>query len=58
MTKERYLGAWRSFNDIHSQAGDELFGEILKMIANEIAAFETITVPYITRAFTVQSVEV
>lgn len=58
MTKERYLGAWRSVNDIHSQAGDELFGEILKMIANEIAAFETITVPYITRAFTVQSVEV
>lgn len=55
MSKERYMGAWRSVNDIHAQAGDELFGNILQMIESKIADYNEIEVPYITRAFTVRS---
>lgn len=55
MTKERYLGAWRSVNDIHAQAGDILFDEILKMIEEKISGYQEIVVPYTSRAFTVRS---
>lgn len=55
MSKERYMGAWRSVNDIHAQAGDALFEEILQMIEEKISGLEQITVPYLSRAFTVRS---
>ena len=55
MTKERYMGAWRSVNDIQAQAGEERFQEILNMIENKISDMDTITVPYLSRAFTVRS---
>lgn len=55
MSKERYMGAWRSVNDIHAQAGDALFEEILKMIEGEISHLDQVVVPYLSRAFTVQS---
>jgi len=54
MTKERYLGIWRSVNDIRSQAGEEKFGQILKAIEEEIKDMDDITVPYRTRAWTVR----
>ena len=55
MSKERYMGAWRSVNDIHAQAGDELFEEILKMIEDEISHLDQVVVPYLSRAFTVRA---
>lgn len=55
MTKERYMGAWRSVNDIHAQAGDEVFEKVLEMIENKISGLNEIAVPYISRAFTVRS---
>lgn len=55
MSKERYMGAWRSVNDIHAQAGDELFEKILEMIERKISGLEQVTVPYLSRAFTVRS---
>lgn len=55
MTKERYMGAWRSVNDIQAQAGEEVFQQILLMIESKIADKDTITVPYLSRAFTVRS---
>lgn len=55
MSKERYMGAWRSVNDIHAQAGDALFEEILAMIEKEIRPLEQVVVPYLSRAFTVRS---
>lgn len=55
MSKERYMGAWRSVNDIHAQAGDELFEQVLHMIEEKITDQESITVPYLSRAFTVRS---
>lgn len=55
MSKERYLGAWRSVNDIRSQAGKEKFEEIMKMIEGKIAHLEMIEVPYKMRSWTAQS---
>lgn len=55
MSKERYLGAWRSVNDIQAQAGPARFQEIMTMIAAKIEALDTVIVPYTSRAFTVRS---
>ena len=56
MSKERYIGAWRSVNDIQAQAGEERFEKIISNIENIIAPLDTIVVPYKSRAWTVQSV--
>ncbi|WP_270165414.1 class I SAM-dependent methyltransferase [Paenibacillus sp. SYP-B4298] len=55
MTKERYLNAWRSVNDIQVQAGPELFERIVGEIDRVLGDAETIRVPYKTRAWTVQA---
>lgn len=55
MSKERYMGAWHSVNDIHVQAGDELFEKVLAMIEEKISEKDEIVVPYLSRAFTVRS---
>jgi ubiquinone/menaquinone biosynthesis C-methylase UbiE len=56
MTKDRYLGAWHSVNDIQSQAGESRWGEILSMIEKEIKDIKYIEVPYKIRAWTVKKV--
>ena len=55
MSQERYLGVWRSVNDIRVQAGEELFAKILEQIAEIIEPYEEIVVPYRSRAWTVQA---
>lgn len=55
MSRERYIGAWRSVNDIQVQAGEEKFEKIIKEIQNLLKDQETIIVPYKTRAWTVQA---
>ena len=55
MSKNRYMGVWRSVNDIRVQAGEERFGEILRQIETIIAPYEEIVVPYRSRAWTVQA---
>ena len=55
MEKERYLGAWRSVNDIRAQAGEEKFNQIMNAIEEEITMLNMIVVPYKTRAWTVKS---
>lgn len=55
MSPARYMGAWRSVNDIHAQAGDALFEQILSMIEKKIEGMDQIVVPYLSRAFTVRS---
>lgn len=52
MTKERYMGAWHSTNDIQVQAGPEKWVRILKMIEDEIGDLKEISVPYKTRSWT------
>lgn len=56
MSKERYLGIWRSVNDIRTQLGEEKFSELLKLIKKEISNMEEIVVPYKMRAWTAQKV--
>ena len=54
MSKERYMGVWKSVNDIRVQAGGYLFNKILELIEREIAGLEEVPVPYKMRAWTVQ----
>ncbi|HNF28310.1 MAG TPA: class I SAM-dependent methyltransferase [Leptospiraceae bacterium] len=54
MTKDRYMGAWRSVNDIQAQAGEAKFQDILQMIETEIKDMNEVAVPYKTRAWTVR----
>lgn len=53
MSHERYIGAWRSVNDIQAQAGPELFPRLLDSIRAKISHLEQVVVPYKTRAWTV-----
>ena len=55
MSVERYIGAWRSVNDIQAQAGPEKFEKIIKDIENLLKNQDTVVVPYKTRAWTVQA---
>lgn len=55
MSKERYMGAWHSVNDIQAQAG-ERWGEVLAMIEAKIAGLEEIIVPYKIRAWSAKKI--
>ncbi|MBI2596266.1 class I SAM-dependent methyltransferase [Candidatus Daviesbacteria bacterium] len=57
MSKERYLGVWRSVNDIQVQAGKLIFQKILKEISKIISSKNLIRTAYKTRAWTVQSIK-
>jgi ubiquinone/menaquinone biosynthesis C-methylase UbiE len=57
MSKERYMGAWRSVNDIQAQAGPEKFKEILNAIEKEIRKLSEIIVLYKTRSWTSQVIK-
>jgi ubiquinone/menaquinone biosynthesis C-methylase UbiE len=52
MSKEKYIGAWKSVNDIQAQAGEKTFSQIIKAIENKISSHEEIVVPYKTRSWT------
>lgn len=56
VSKEHYLGAWRSVNDIQSQAGPKLFEELLAEISDLIGGLEKIRMTYQTRAWTARRV--
>ncbi|RXJ55379.1 class I SAM-dependent methyltransferase [Candidatus Marinarcus aquaticus] len=56
MSKERYMGAWHSVNDIQVQAGVQRWNEIIAMIEKEIKDLEIIEVPYKIRAWTAKKV--
>jgi ubiquinone/menaquinone biosynthesis C-methylase UbiE len=55
MDVQRFLGAWRSVNDIQAQAGPQRFAAIMKMIEGEVAGLVSVSVPYKTRAWTVRA---
>lgn len=57
MSKERYIGVWRSLNYYEALAGAERFEEVLQMIKDKIRHLDQVVVPYFTRAFTVQSLK-
>lgn len=51
MSPERYLGAWRSVNDLRVQLGPEKFEAFLDFVTQRIAGFKTIEATYLTRAW-------
>ena len=60
MSKERYIGAWKSVNDIQAQAisyggGEQLWNDILKMIEEKIKNKDSITQHYTIKAFVATS---
>ncbi len=57
MSRERYLGAWKSVNDIQVQAGPEKFREIMAAIERETETMQQVEVPYRTRAWFAQRVD-
>jgi hypothetical protein len=51
MTPERYLGAWRSVNDLRVQLGPEKFDAFLDFVEKRIASQKVIEATYLTRAW-------
>jgi len=50
-TRERYVGAWRSVNDLRVQLGAQKFGEFLAWVERRIADSQIIEATYLTRAW-------
>jgi ubiquinone/menaquinone biosynthesis C-methylase UbiE len=51
MTPERYLGAWRSVNDLRVQLGPDKFDTFLAFVEQRIAGLQVIEATYLTRAW-------
>ncbi|MEQ1843404.1 MAG: class I SAM-dependent methyltransferase, partial [Verrucomicrobiales bacterium] len=52
MSRDRYIGVWRSVNDIQAQAGAQRFAALIDAIREIVASLPEIVVPYKTRAWT------
>ena len=50
MTPERYLGAWRSVNDLQVQLGEKQFGAFLDFVEERVRG-QLIEATYLTRAW-------
>ena len=55
MDKSRYMGAWKSVNDIQAQAGEKRWNQILEMIESKIDHLHMIEIPYKIRAWTARN---
>jgi hypothetical protein len=55
MTPERYLGAWRSVNDLRVQLGPEKFDSFLEFVEKRIAGLKVIEATYLTRAWSARA---
>ena len=51
MAPERYLGAWRSVNDLRVQLGAAKFNEFLGFVEQRIAGLDVIEATYLTRSW-------
>lgn len=51
MTPERYLGAWRSVNDLRVQLGAKPFNAFLHFVEQRISGQNSIEATYLTRAW-------
>jgi SAM-dependent methyltransferase len=51
MTPERYLGAWRSVNDLRVQLGEKQFDAFLDFVERRVADQHLIVATYLTRAW-------
>lgn len=51
MTPERYLGAWRSVNDLRVQLGAQSFDAFMEFVERRISGLKLIEATYLTRAW-------
>jgi len=51
MTPQRYIGVWRSVNDVRVQAGEERFEAFMKYVESRVEGLEHIEAAYLTRAW-------
>lgn len=51
MTRERYIGAWRSVNDLQAQLGEDNFSKFLDFVEKRTADSKTISATYLNRAW-------
>jgi ubiquinone/menaquinone biosynthesis C-methylase UbiE len=51
MTPERYIGAWRSVNDLRVQLGAEKFDDFLRFVEDRVGGLSAIEATYLTRAW-------
>lgn len=51
MSPERYLGAWRSVNDVRVQLGPEKFQQFLSFVEQRVSELSSIQATYLTRAW-------
>jgi len=51
MSKDRYIGAWRSVNDLRVQLGPEKFDSFLEFVTEKISGIDVIEATYLTRAW-------
>ena len=56
MMPERYLGIWRSVNDLRVQLGQKKFELFLEFVGAKICHLDVINATYLTRAWTVRKV--
>lgn len=54
LTKEQYLGVWRSVNDVRSQMGEIMFNQFLDYINERIENGQSVSSTYLTRAWMVR----
>lgn len=52
MTPDRYIGAWRSVNDLRVQLGDENFDAFMTYVHDKVSHLESIEATYLTRSWT------
>lgn len=51
MTPQRYIGVWRSVNDVRVQAGEERFEAFMQYVESRVEGLEHIEAAYLTRAW-------
>jgi ubiquinone/menaquinone biosynthesis C-methylase UbiE len=57
MSRERYIGAWRSVNDIRVQLGPVKFETFMKFVEQRTKSLQVIEATYLTRAWTAKRKE-
>lgn len=53
LTKEQYIGAWHSVNDIQFQMGDK-WQEFMQYVEDKISDLEYVKSTYLTRAWSIK----
>jgi ubiquinone/menaquinone biosynthesis C-methylase UbiE len=56
VSPERYLGAWRSVNDLRVQLGPDRFDRFLRFVEQRVTGIGAIEVAYLTRAWSARRI--